>query len=96
MDIFWHGPPVPDAVPLIEKEIMELLNTDLLSISHLLLHIVFLGDYDDPSITCWGVDSDHRLHCEYKPAGHSDSMEFDLEDFKDAPWYKAIKDLNDD
>lgn len=74
IDIVWHGPAVPELEDKIREELVGYFEGESpKSMSDLILHTVFLGDYEkDPVITCWGVDGDHRLHAEYSsriPAG---------------------------
>ena len=87
----WHGPPVPDLEPQIVGELRGLLADGLSDASGLMFHHVFIGDdKDGPVIQVWGEENDPAFHCEFQ-AKMSDEMTFDIEEFKDAPWYETVK-----
>ena len=59
--------------------------------SSLMFHHVFIGDdRNSPVIFVWGEDSDPAFHCEFRTK-MSDNLTFNIEEFKDAPWYETIK-----
>ncbi len=87
----WHGTPIPDLELQIVAEIRDLLAGGLPNASRLILHHVFIGDYEDgPVVKVWGEENDPAFHCEFQTK-MSDDFTFDLEEFKGAPWYETIK-----
>ena len=87
----WHGPPVPDLEVQIVAEIRGLLADGLPNASMLIFHHVFIGgDETDPVIKVWGEEDDPAFHCEFQKT-MTDGFTFDIEEFKDAPWYETVK-----
>lgn len=86
----WRGTPIPDLEPQIVVEIRDLLANGLPSASDLIFHRVFIGDAYGPVVKVWGEKDDPAFHCEFQ-IKMPDDLTFDLEKFKDAPWYETVK-----
>ena len=86
----WHGLPIPDLEPQIVSEIRDLFENGLSEASALLFHHVPIDDLHGPVVKVWGEDGDQAFHCEFQTK-MSGSFTFDIEEFKDAPWYESVK-----